>query len=127
MVPPEPYPQQSIIPPRATLAGSSGSALANLNPTIYPDGAMCFVRDQAAMYYLAKYSTTAVSSPDVIATVLGAGVPGRWKKVVGLGPTGPTGVTGSTGPTGPTGPTGATGSTGPTGATGVTGPTGASG
>ena len=123
-MPPAPFPQQRIIEPQDDL-----TALArDINPNMYVNGSLVWVRSENAQYELAKFSTTAVSSPDVIATCYGAGVPGRWKKVAtGItGPTGPTGATGRTGPTGPTGATGATGPTGATGATGRTGPTGPS-
>jgi hypothetical protein len=93
----------------------------DINPSKLVNGTQVWVISEDAWYRLAKFATTAVSSPSVIATCYGAGVAGRWVQV-GFGITGPTGATGPTGSTGSTGPTGATGSTGPTGRTGPTGP-----
>ena len=82
--------------PARTLTGASGDALQNRNPDPLPDGALCFVIDERSLYRLAKFSTTAISSPTVVATARGAGVAGRWV-LYALG-TGPTGATGAAGP-----------------------------
>lgn len=68
-----------ILSPRAVLTGpANGESLENV---VEPEnGSLCFVDDQAALYYFVADSTTAVSPPDVIATGRGASVPGRWLK-----------------------------------------------
>ncbi len=132
-----------VLAARPVLSGPSNpDALENVNGGPLSDGAMCWVIDQQAFYTFVKFSTTAPSPPDVIATVQGTSKPGRWFKATtntgggATGPTGPAGptgpgvgATGATGPTGAAGAAGATGATGPTGsgATGPTGPTGATG
>jgi hypothetical protein len=76
---PSPYPQQRLLAPRAVLLGPGDpNSLENVIPNAYPDGAMCYVVDQNKLYVLQKYSTETASPPDVIPTILGAGVPGRW-------------------------------------------------
>jgi hypothetical protein len=86
-------PSLNMITPRALLQGSGNAdALENVNPTPLPDGALCWVINQQEIYYLDKTSVTAVSAPSVIATCLGAGVPGRWIQNATSGP--PTGAAG---------------------------------
>jgi hypothetical protein len=69
-----------ILCPRAFLQGSgNGDALENVNPSPLPDGCLCWVIDQAALYWFHKDSMAAVSAPNVIATVYGASHPGRWQ------------------------------------------------
>jgi hypothetical protein len=72
----------NLLSPRALLQGSGNAdALENVNPTPLPDGALCWVINQAAFSYLDKTSVAAVSAPAIIATALGAGVPGRWIQI----------------------------------------------
>jgi len=74
-------PSLNLLTPRALLQGSGNAdALENVIPTQLPNGAACYVLDQNAYYNFDKFSTAAVSAPDVIATALGASVPGRWVK-----------------------------------------------
>jgi len=81
-------PTLNLLTPRALLQGSSNpDALENVSPGQLPNGAICFVIDQQELYALDKFSVAAVSAPEVIATVLGAAVPGRWARN-GVSPTG---------------------------------------
>jgi len=70
-------------PKTVLLGGGDGESLENVIIDPLPNGALCFVNDQDAVYRLAKFALTAVSAPDVIATSRGAGVPGRWVKITG--------------------------------------------
>jgi hypothetical protein len=109
-----------IVAPRARLLGSGfGDSLENLNGQVLPDGAVCWVNDQAAWYFFQKSSVASPSGTTIIATVQGTAVPGRWHVLESGGGAGPTGATGATGAAGSTGATGATGATGGTGATGT--------
>jgi hypothetical protein len=66
---------------RLLLGTGDGDALQNVIPTPIPDGALVFVRDQAALYRLDKFSTVASSPPEIVATILGESEPGRWVRV----------------------------------------------
>ncbi len=130
-------PASRVLAPRPVLAGAGNpDALENVNGQPLANGATCWVIDQQTWYNFNKFSTASPSGTQIIATVQGTSVPGRWVRqstAGATGATGPAGATGTTGATGATGPTGSgatgatgpTGSTGPAGATGVTGPTGA--
>lgn len=56
---------------RLLLGTGDGDALQNVIPTPIPDGALVFVRDQAALYRLDKFSTVASSPPEIVATIFG--------------------------------------------------------
>lgn len=102
-----------LLSPRLVLQGSGNlNALENVIPDTLPEGCLCYVVDEAALYRLAKFSTATVAPPAVIATIRGAAVPGRWRLAASVGATGPAGTTG---PTGAAGAAGADGATGPTG------------
>jgi len=75
-------PALRILGPRARLMGTSDpDALQNLDTTLLPDGSLCWVQDQAAVYALHRDSTAAASGTLIVAP--GSG-PGRWF-VLGLG------------------------------------------
>jgi len=86
-----------LLSPVDTLLGADGTALENVIIEPLPDGSLCFVKDQAFLYALHKFSLAAVSFPTIIATSEGASVRGRWvqQSSGSLGPTGPTGPEGS--------------------------------
>lgn len=67
-----------IIGPFASLSSSTGDGLSNLIPGQLPTGSIAWVVDQAMFYWLDRSATTAVSSPNVVATGFGASRPGRW-------------------------------------------------
>jgi hypothetical protein len=69
-----------LLPAAETLLGAAGSLENYLDPL--KSGALCWVRDQGALYSFEKDSTAAVSAPSIIATARGAGVPGRWIRYV---------------------------------------------
>jgi hypothetical protein len=65
-----------VLGSRDTLTGSPGSALDNVNTFPLPDGALCWVLSEAALYALDKTSTAAADGSGTIAPA--AGGPGRW-------------------------------------------------
>jgi len=74
-------PALELLSPRPLLQGSGNSdALENVVAAMLPNGALCFVLDQRALYALDKFSTAAVSPPNIIATSFGPAVAGRWVK-----------------------------------------------
>jgi len=76
-------PALRVIAPRARLLGTGDSdALQNVNTTDLPTGSMCWVQDQAALYYLAKGNTSPSAPPGLIVPASG---PGRWLLVSGGG------------------------------------------
>jgi hypothetical protein len=71
-----------ILTSRAFLQGSgNGDSLENVNPSPLPDGCLCWVIDQAAVYRFDKASTGPSSPPDVIPTIFGVASPGRWRRI----------------------------------------------
>lgn len=69
-----------VLGARAQLLGTGDSdALQNVNTTEFPDGALCWVQDQASFYVLHKNSTAAPSGTVIVQP--GAG-PGRWFQLV---------------------------------------------
>jgi hypothetical protein len=74
-----------LMPARSALVPGGGvpasEALNNWMPAELVEGALCMVLDQASLYRFDKHSTTAPSGVNVIATMAGTGVPGRWKKL----------------------------------------------
>jgi len=66
---------QRLLTPVATLAGAD-DALAAINTTVLPNGALCFVNENEGLYELHKTSAVAADSPNIIAPTQGG--PGRW-------------------------------------------------
>ena len=65
-----------LLAPRAVLLGTGGSdSLQNVNTTNLPDGALCWVNDQLAVYALHKQSS---APPSGVTVVQPASGPGRW-------------------------------------------------
>jgi hypothetical protein len=54
---------------------STGASLSNIITNIYPDGALCFVLENRALYELNKESTGAPDNLTIVAPIAG---PGRW-------------------------------------------------
>jgi len=75
-------PALRLLAPRARLMGTADQdALQNVDTTLLPDGSLCWVQDQIAIYTLHRASTVAASGTLVVAPASG---PGRWF-VFGLG------------------------------------------
>lgn len=72
-----------LLGPADTLTGGSGSALANLIPGRLPNGALCWVIAEDALYRFSRYSLETPDGTRVIPTSGGASVPGRWVQVTG--------------------------------------------
>lgn len=68
-------PNLRLLNPVSALSGAR-DALDAINTTECPDGALVMVTDVDALYQLAKGSTVAASSPEIIAPAQGG--PGRW-------------------------------------------------
>lgn len=66
---------------RAQLNGTTdGESLQNVNTTPLPNGALCFVNSESALFVLAKTSV----QPEEVALVVAPGSgPGRWVRLVG--------------------------------------------
>jgi hypothetical protein len=78
----EPYAEARILASRPVLQGTGDpTSLENVIVDPYPNGAVCYVVDQSDFYVLQKSSMATVAAPDTIATIRGAGEPGRWVKL----------------------------------------------
>ncbi len=67
-----------VLAAREMLESADGDSLSNVTPAFLDDGAMCFVLENSTMYVLNKESTATPNGTSVLATINGAGVPGRW-------------------------------------------------
>jgi len=77
----QPFPPElCLFYPRDSLGAATGDGLSNIAVDDAPDGALCVVPGQG-IYLLDKFSTVAVSSPTVVATLRGAAAPGRWSNI----------------------------------------------
>lgn len=76
-------PGLTIISPRETVSGGSGEALSDLIVDKLPNGALCLVTTEQALYRLDKYSNAEPDGARVVVTGRGASARGRWVQTSG--------------------------------------------